>query len=422
MKPDPDRTANAGGLHDEVAGERPAPLIAQALSLQTRFSNYIALGLIALIGVALLLWYYTHAATPLKAHAQHRTASVAASDDLMAPSIGPIRLALAGAPSSERSDRDGRGVASSAAGPVDLTPTSAPLTRALSADPLTEGLDAAPAGPSHAAGGAVPTAYQRRTSGDAFLSADSVPAAMAVPVLTSTQQSTVPPPETSVSRSAAPRADAEALTGLLSHSSTSIETATMLPTLSLLLPRGAFIDCTLETAIDSTLPGMTSCITATDTFGADGQVVLLERGTRLIGETQGQVQQGAARVFVLWTEARTPAGVSVPLDSPGTDELGRSGLSGQVDRHFWQRFGAAVLLSVIDGAVQAGVQAAATDRSGTVIYNPGGSQDVMSEILKGTVSIPPTVVKSNGDRIQIFVARDVDFRGVYELQAKGSAH
>ena len=62
---------------------------------------------------------------------------------------------------------------------------------------------------------------------------------------------------------------------------------------------------------------MTTCVTAADTFGADGKVVLLERGTKLVGETRGQVQQGQARVFVLWTEARTPAGVVVPLDSPG---------------------------------------------------------------------------------------------------------
>ena len=37
---------------------------------------------------------------------------------------------------------------------------------------------------------------------------------------------------------------------------------------------------------------MTTCITATDTFSADGSVVLLERGTKLVGETRGQVQQG----------------------------------------------------------------------------------------------------------------------------------
>jgi type IV secretion system protein VirB10 len=68
--------------------------------------------------------------------------------------------------------------------------------------------------------------------------------------------------------------------------------AELLPTMRLLLPKGAFIDCTLETAIDSTLPGMTTCITATDTFGVDGKVVLLERGTKLVGEVRGQVEQG----------------------------------------------------------------------------------------------------------------------------------
>ena len=190
--------------------------------------------------------------------------------------------------------------------------------------------------------------------------------------------------------------------------------AQVLPTRTLLLPKGAFIDCTLETAIDSTLPGMTTCITATDTFGADGKVVLLERGSKLVGETRGEVAQASSRVFVLWTEARTPSGVVIPLASPGTDELGRSGLPGAVNRHFLERFGAALLISVID----AGAQAAANSGSGTVIYSPTTSQEVLSEVLKDTLRIPPTVVKNQGDRIQVFVARDLDFRSVYELRAK----
>jgi type IV secretion system protein VirB10 len=195
--------------------------------------------------------------------------------------------------------------------------------------------------------------------------------------------------------------------------------ATVLPTQRLLLPKGSFVDCTLETAIDSTLPGMTTCITATDTFSADGSTVLMERGTKLVGETRGQVQQGSARVFVLWSEARTPTGVVIPLASPGTDELGRSGLSGKVNRHFFERFGAAILISVIGGAVQGAVQSG--NNGGAVIYNPSASQDVMTEVLKDTINIPPTVTKANGDRIQVLVARDLDFRSVYELRPTGAA-
>jgi type IV secretion system protein VirB10 len=196
--------------------------------------------------------------------------------------------------------------------------------------------------------------------------------------------------------------------------------AEVLPTRRFLLAKGAFIDCTLETAIDSTLPGMTTCITATDTFGSDGTVVLLERGTKLIGETRGQVQQGVARVFVLWTEARTPTGIVVPLDSPGADELGRSGLAGKVNRHFWDRFGAAILISTLDGAVQAAVQSASRG-GGALIYNPSSPASVATDVLKNSANIPPTITKRNGDRIQVFVARDVDFRPVYELRSIATA-
>jgi type IV secretion system protein VirB10 len=109
----------------------------------------------------------------------------------------------------------------------------------------------------------------------------------------------------------------------------------------------------------------------------------------------------------------------IPLDSPGTDELGRSGLAGQVNRHFFERFGAAILITVIDGAVQRAAQP--SNGGSTVIYNPSASQDIMTEVLKSTVNIAPTVTKNNGDRIEILVARDLDFRSVYELKPSARA-
>jgi type IV secretion system protein VirB10 len=233
-----------------------------------------------------------------------------------------------------------------------------------------------------------------------------------------------PQPELPVADSGAPpeempssAAPSGALASLLTPTITPAVRASVLPTQRLLLPKGAFIDCTLETAIDSTLPGMTTCVTATDTFSADGTVVLLPRGTELVGETRGQVQQGSSRIFVLWTQARTPSGVVIPLNSPGTDALGRSGLAGKVNRHFWQRFGAAILVSVINGAVEYAVQS--QNQGGAVIYDPGATQEVMTEALKGTIDIPPTVTVANGSRIQVLVARDVDFRSVYALRPVG---
>ncbi len=134
-----------------------------------------------------------------------------------------------------------------------------------------------------------------------------------------------------------------------------------------------------------------TCVTPVDIFGSDGSTVLLPRGSQLTGETRGEARQGLARVFVLWTEVRTPPpdGVVALLDSPGTDELGRSGLPGQVNRHFFERFGAAILTSVVEVAIEN----ATRPRNGdAVILNPSDTESVATEVLKSTVNIPPTIL------------------------------
>jgi type IV secretion system protein VirB10 len=365
-----------------VRGERGIGTLAQAPSAQSRISNLLAIGLMSVLGLGMLTWYYANAITR-QAHARDSarasTVKRAQSGDVPLPSLGRI-------------DPPG----------VDKPPDPAPQAAALPLTPLRE-IPLEPAPPAAPYGAAPPKTpseliLERRLSGTVF-SQSSLSAAPAA--------GTTPPAATQ---------EPGELSALLRPNLTTAVRAQVLPTQRLLLPKGAFLDCTLETAIDSTLPGMTTCVMATDTFGVDGQVVLLERGTKLVGETRGQVQQGSARVFVLWNEARTPTGVIVPLASPGADELGRAGLPGTVDRHFWDRFGAALLVSVIDGAVQAAVQSSRSN-SGTVIVNPSSTQDVMTEVLKGTINIPPTVVKRQGDRIQVLVARDLDFRSVYELKS-----
>jgi type IV secretion system protein VirB10 len=384
------------GQH-EVRGERDATIVSRASSMQSRVSSVLAIGLMSALGLGMLTWYYAKAIT-LQSRVQQsaRAASTnRAQGEMPLPSLGRIDPPVPPPAAFDSAPMPPPDLASS---PVPLSPAT------LHEIPL----EASPATPGYGAPQAKTAeelTLERQMSGVVYSAQSVMPTASAAN-LPSPPAGTAEPGE---------------LAALLRPAVSAAVRAQVLPTQRLLLPKGAFIDCTLETAIDSTLPGMTTCVMATDTFGVDGQVVLLERGTKLVGETRGQVQQGSARVFVLWTEARTPTGVIVPLASPGADELGRSGLPGEVNNHFWQRFGAALLVTVIDGAVEGAVQST-RGGSGTVIVNPSATQGVLTEVLKGTVSIPPTVVKHQGDRIQVLVARDLDFRSVYELRSVAADH
>ena len=363
-------------MSEETVAERGVASMARTRSLQSRLSSALALLLCAGLAVGLLAWYYGGILAHRKAAAATRNPAPAAATDSSLPPLGPVV------------DPRSAVLPALPTGPSALTPVA--LTAAASGVQ-----DSAPPQASQ------PTALDRRLAGPAFAGAAT---------------ETTPVARTDVANAVD---QAGALSGLLAPTATPAARASQLPSQQLLLAKGAFIDCTLETAIDSSLPGMTTCITATDTFSVDGKVVLLERGSKLIGETRGQVQQGNARLFVLWTQARTPTGVVVPLASPGTDALGRSGLDGEVDRHFWQRFGAAILISLVDGAAEA---AQRSGGSGTVIYDPTASTGVATEALRGSIGIAPTITKHQGDRIQILVARDLDFRQVYQLRDSDISH
>lgn len=186
---------------------------------------------------------------------------------------------------------------------------------------------------------------------------------------------------------------------------------------NLTLTQGSFIDCTLVTAINSTLPGMTACVLSRDVYSTNGKVLLLERGSRLVGQYQsGQLRQGMKRIFLLWTRVETPKGVLVDLDSPSSDSVGRAGVDGHINNHFWQRFGAAMLVSVVDDALQAQQQQAQGGNSVSFSNSNQAAQGLAATIAQSTVNIPPTLEQNQGSRVGIFVARDIYFGDVYQLR------
>jgi type IV secretion system protein VirB10 len=183
------------------------------------------------------------------------------------------------------------------------------------------------------------------------------------------------------------------------------------------LTQGSMIDCQLETSIVTSQPGMTSCYVTRDIYSTSGRVVLIDRGSKIVGNYQSGLQQGQTRIFVLWSRIETPTGVIINLDSPGTGSLGEAGVGGVIDKHFWERFGSAILFSLIGDFGDWASNQGSGDRNSIQLYNTSqGTQQAVTEILKYSMNIPPTLYKNQGDRISIFVARDLDFGGVYALR------
>lgn len=182
----------------------------------------------------------------------------------------------------------------------------------------------------------------------------------------------------------------------------------------------------LETAINSDLPGQIRAITSQDVFSFDGRRVLIPTGTRLIGEYQSEVTRGQKRIFVVWTRLIRDDGVSVRLNSIGTDSLGRSGLTGHVDNKWRERFGSAIMLSVV-GAGASFLTGYGSDEA----FGNNNSEaqrgeelaretiaetfsDMANQALSENLRIPPTISVSQGERIFVYVRQDLDFSAMYD--------
>lgn len=116
--------------------------------------------------------------------------------------------------------------------------------------------------------------------------------------------------------------------------------------------QGTMLEGVLETAINTDLPGAIRAVLTEDVVSYDGSTTLLPRGSRLIGTYGSSVKIAQRRALIAWNRAVTPAGTSVALGGIGADALGRSGQTGHVDTHFWERFGSAALISVFGLAPQ----------------------------------------------------------------------
>jgi type IV secretion system protein VirB10 len=171
--------------------------------------------------------------------------------------------------------------------------------------------------------------------------------------------------------------------------------------------QGTMIPAVLETAINTDIPGYVRAVVSQDVRSADGSRILVPRSSRLVGQYQSGLQAGQKRAYVIWTTLIRPDGVSVQIASPATGFDGSTGLTGEVNTHFFQRFGSAMLLSVIGG-----LTAVASGGTSVIL---GGGQDAASTALQQNGERPPTVQVRQGEPIRVFTSRHLDFSQAPQL-------
>ncbi|MBB3360358.1 MULTISPECIES: TrbI/VirB10 family protein [unclassified Novosphingobium] len=214
-----------------------------------------------------------------------------------------------------------------------------------------------------------------------------------------------PPPPSS-----APSAPSAAGEGASPTSGPERVKATRLLNPATTVTQGSVIQCVLETALDTTKPGLARAIVSRDVRGFDGSQVLVPRGSRLIGEYQSDVASGQSRALIRWTRLIRPDGVTIALQSPSADTLGRAGVKGKVNSHFLERYGGAILQSALNVGMNVATSKLA---DGTYIVGwPGVTTPTTGST--GGANVRSTVTVKQGASVSVFVARDLDFSSIDE--------
>lgn len=270
-------------------------------------------------------------------------------------------------------------------------PGFGPLVRVVPAPPIVS-----PLGPGRLPAAFPPQAITRVTESPPLFPSVASPAPTQ-PVLAMPQPSALPPIPTPLPGPPAQTFDPEERV-----------TAGRLVNPALTIPRGTIVAAVMETALDSSRPGAARAIVSRDVKSFDGSRVLIPRGSRLYGEYEADVSSGQRRALVRWQRLLRPDGVTIDLDSPSADPLGRAGVEGKVNTHFFARFSSAILQSVLDIGV--GLATRSVSDNGVIVALPGSTQQITGQAQQAQVQ--PTLRVRQGTSVSVFVARDLDFSTV----------
>lgn len=188
------------------------------------------------------------------------------------------------------------------------------------------------------------------------------------------------------------------------------------------LMEGHLIPATLETEIDSDLPGDIRAFVTRDIYDSiTMDYLLIPKGTTLIGSYDERVVLNQEKLLMSWERMIFPDGRSIRLPKLNSYDLqGQSGLSGNVDKHFWKIFGQSAFLSLIGAATNASMPQQSgfyQQRDAATMASQQIAQEfnrVSNEVLRRNLNMAPTINIPGATPFYIFLAGDISFQEPYE--------
>jgi type IV secretory pathway VirB10-like protein len=170
------------------------------------------------------------------------------------------------------------------------------------------------------------------------------------------------------------------------------------------------IPALLVNEVNSELGGKVIAVIENNVYGAHGRKVLIPAGSKAIGQYKPLDKVGQERLAILWSRIITPEGINIhTANAEMTDAIGRAGVTGEVDRRYWDRFGMALLTSV-GTAITAYSIPVRSDSQQVVVEGFGREGNSLAgSILKEQIDIKPRVIIPAGSRIMITAMKDIWF-------------
>lgn len=193
---------------------------------------------------------------------------------------------------------------------------------------------------------------------------------------------------------------------------------------NLYIPVDRHIPCSMMQRFVSDVAGRITCMISEDVYSANNNVRLIPAGTIARGIYRtGTLKHGQGRMFIAWTELRTPepGALVIPmLSSQAVGQLGENGITGWIDNHWGERIGNTLLLGTVqDFASGLADSAPGKDRNTDYTENTRSATAEMAKtVLDNSINIPPTMYLNQGDIIGIVTGADIDFSGVYKLRMR----